>query len=252
MLSKRSHFLGLIVVGVLSTSLMAMSSLFLGLSNSFADGCAPGEPCWEDPKPVAPPVAPPPPLETEKIAPAPVVAPPAAPAPAPAPVEEAKLLFGLTPGFNVFFFDCQDTEFAPALYLDTRSTEVPLNLRVGIEGTRIRDAQQFRFTPESQFFGDEPDFNFLRFPLSLEGVIPVLPGTDILVGGGPDLLVIRGDGSDTDVGWHVGARLEQAVTERFAVSAGGGYLWGEADARGEDLDLDSAFVGASLTIKLNP
>ena len=68
----------------------------------------------------------------------------------------------------------------------------------------------------------------------------------MLLGGGPDLIHTSGNGSDGNVGFHLGARVVKDITENLNASVGAGYLWADTDPAGEDLDLDGAFTGASI------
>lgn len=239
----------------MNKTLLTISGISLGLllagtpTSAVADGCAPGEPCWDDPAPK--------PMRKPQPKPAPVAPPPepvrqkpmSEPEPEPMVKETGGLEFGIAAGFNVLFFDCEDTHVAPALYVDAKHSDVPLNLRLGVEGVDLADSEQYKYTPESQWFQEEPNFSLIRLPLSLEYVHSLAEKTELLVGGGPDLLILGGEAHDTTVGVHLGARVRQALSDSLGVSAGGGYLWGEGDVRNEDYDLGSAFVGADLSYR---
>lgn len=237
---------------MLHKTVLTLSGIGLGLalvaapSVSLADGCAPGEACWNTPK------------KKQMIKPAPAA--PVAPAPmeepmvkeeAPAPVmmeEKGGLNFGIAAGVNVLFFKCEDTEVAPAVYVDVKHDDAPINVRLGVEGARI-EAEQFRFTPGSQFQDGDSDFNFFRIPLSVEYVQPIAEKTEVLVGGGPDLIILRDAANDTTVGFHLGARVRQGLTDNLGLSVGGGYLFAEPEVKNEDFDADSAFVGADVSYR---
>lgn len=227
----------------------------IGIPSAYADGCAPGEPCWEQYKPQ--------PMRREAPAPAPVVReviptpsrqviPTAAPVAAPVVMmdKESPYSFALSGGANILFNDCHDESFAVGAYGDVRKEGLPLNFRLGVEVAHL-NATQFAFTPSSDFFGEEPDFAYVRIPLSVEYIVPVSEKTEFLVGGGPDLIHTSGNGADLEVGAHIGARFVRDVGENLTASVGAGYLWAENSAGngGEDLGLDSAFTGASLGYK---
>lgn len=230
---------------------LAILLVSMGLAfpiNAIAGGCAPGEPCWEDP-----------PKKIMKPRPAPAVVAPApipeevqeAPTPAPVAMKEKDggLVLGLSAGVNVLTFKCEDTHVAPALYLDAGHDDLPLNMRLGVEGVDLADSEQYKHTPESEWFQEEPNFTLIRLPLSLEYVQAIGEKTQVLVGGGPDLLILSGEANDTTVGFHLGARIRQALTDSLGVSVGGGYLWGEADVRSEHYDLESAYIGTDLSYR---
>jgi Outer membrane protein beta-barrel domain len=206
------------------------------LSN--ADGCAPGQPCWKK-KPKAKAKA----AMEAPLAPTPT---PAAPAPVvtPEPVKaDSKMSVGL--GVNVLFFDCEDPTVAPGIRVNYGIADMPLNLQVGFEGANI-DSVQYKFARPHPFGGKNPDITFLRLPVSLEYVIDVAENTGFYLGGGPDLFHIDGEGTDTDVGGHLGARVQHNITDTLGLSVETGYLWAEAKQRSVKTDLDSAYVGTHV------
>ena len=222
-----------------------ISILFAGLTtfsinNANAGGCVEGEPCWKQ--------------YNKPVTRAPAVR-EVVPEAAPEMVKEEPIAIieddsfpyiALSTGLNVMHHDCHEARVATGVYADYRpSDDLPLNLRLGVEASNI-NANQFEFTPSSQFFQDQPDFVFIRIPLSIEYVAPIAEQTDFLIGGGPDIIHTSGNGADGNVGFHLGARFVQSLTDNITASVGAGYLWGETDARGEDLDLDGAFTGASI------
>ncbi|OVE80165.1 hypothetical protein BVY02_01085 [bacterium J17] len=208
------------------------------IQSASAGGCAPGDPCWEEPAAPADvvPAPDPEPMVIEE------------PAPAPAPEPEGELHLGLSAGVNVLYFDCEDTMVAPGVFLDVAHDDLPLNFRVGVEGG-TGEIEQFRFNPDSRLQNDV-DFNFVRIPFSLEYVQSVGEESAVHIGGGPDLFTVSRDISDTDVGMHLGARFVQGITDTLGISVEAGYLWAEANDKGEDIDLDSAYTGVHLNIDL--
>lgn len=202
-----------------------------------ADGCAPGQPCWEKKMKKAPPPAP------GKSAPAPVAVPPPAPAKSEMMKEEGSgLSLGL--GVDTLFFNCEDTHVAPALRVNYMVPEMPLNLMVGVEGTHIHNSDQFRYSEE-----DNHDVNWVRVPFRAEFVLPVSDETTTFFGGGPDIIHIDGFDNDTDVGGHLSARVSQALTEDLSLSVDTGYLWANLEQKGKKYDSDSAFIGTFLDVK---
>ena len=221
-----------------------LSSFFFVAQPAFAGGCAPGEPCYgQFRKPTKP--TPPPAVEEEVIESAPA----ADEKPAMSPVSSG-LRTSVAGGINVLFFDCEDAAVAPGIYANYRIADAPLNIRLGFEGTRFK-AEQWRFAT-NQPFEQEPNINYFRFPLALEFVAPIIgDATELFVGAGPELDVINGTGNDTDVGWHVGARIEHAVADNLGLSLSSGYSWSDMKMSGEEVDLDSAYVGTHLTYNFN-
>lgn len=236
---------------ILVSTVLVAGLVMTGIPSAFADGCAPGEPCWEKYKPR--------PVRREAVAPAPVVR-----EVAPAPVmlkkepvtlrqeivedvSEYSLL--VSAGANVMYYNCHDTQIAGGIYGDVRKEGLPLNFRTGIEISNL-NATDFFFQPDSAFFQEEPDFVLVRIPISLEYVIPVSEETEVLVGGGIDLIQTSGRGSDGDVGGHLEARLVQDLGSDISASVGTGYLWANTDTEGgENLDLKGAYTGASIGYK---
>ncbi len=217
----------------------------------YADGCAPGQPCWDD----APKVQKRVPVRRENIpAPAPVrKKSPIEVAPTPMAKESGPLNLGIAGGVNLLYLNCEDTTVLPSLMVDYQpDADLPINLRLGVEGGKL-DAEQGYYTPSSQFFMDKIDTTLIRVPLSVEYIHPVGEETKVFMGGGPSLLMIDGDADnsgievdDTDVGLHLGARVQQAISDNIAVSLEGGYMFAEMDAAGDDFDLNGAFTGLHL------
>ena len=224
-------------------------------NSAVADGCAPGQPCYEAPKPkkAAPsPVKLKPVAEPEEI-PAAVEEPEPEPEPEPLATyeeQESGLIFSLGAGVNVLYFDCEDTRVAPGVYADVRGENAPVNIRLGFEGTNF-ESEQKRFTAGSPFFNDDPEVNFYRVLGSLEYVAELADDLSLFIGGGPDLIRVNGDVDDTTVGGHLSSRLQKNITESINLAVEGGYLWADIDEKGEDLELDSFFTGVQLVFSLN-
>jgi hypothetical protein len=122
----------------------------------------------------------------------------------------------------------------------------PVNLRIGVEGAGI-NSEQKKFTRASRHFGEEPDINFYRVPISAEYVIPVGEATTLYAGGGVDIIRINGAVDDTDVGGHLETRVRQNLTQKVSVSGSAGYLFANAQGNNKErFDLDTAYTGLYL------
>lgn len=242
-MSKSKNFLPIALLPV------AVVAYFGLASSAYAGGCAPGQECWEEPVRRAPKVTRPATPEKQMEAPADV----AEPTPEPlAMIDEdsdAGSRFGIAAGVNVLYFDCEETEVAPGIFVDYQpSADLPINLRLGVEGTSVGGAEQFRFR-EDTAFTEDPDFTLVRIPLSIEHITEISEDLRFFIGGGPELIDVSDDVDDTLVGLHLGARVQQQFTDSLGVSVGAGYIFAEADddTTGEEVDLDSAFTGVHLT-----
>ncbi|MCI5065206.1 porin family protein [bacterium] len=215
--------------------------LSLGLASAaLADGCLPGEPCYEAP------------AKMEKAAP---------------PLEEPAVMGKemdfqeaaateevcdgwanrLSAGAPIWFFQEEGTEVGGGLYLDTYSCCQPYNFRIGAEVNHM-DADQ----PNALTAAERPDkvaeLTFVRIPLSVEYVVPVANRTNLFFGLGPDIITTANDISDTGVGMHISARLLHDFTDHFGLAVEAGYMWGEVEAgEGGDVDLDNTFIIPSLS-----
>ena len=217
-----------------------------------AGGCAPGQDCYEDAalkktRPAG--------VTSEVISPVdadPEEVPEAA---SEASSDDSGLNLAIAAGVNVLYFDCEDAAVAPGIFVDYQPDEdLPINIRFGVEGTQVDDAEQFQFRVNTALSQTSPDFDFIRIPLSIEHVTELGDHTNLFIGGGPDLIIVDGDNNidDTIVGLHLGARVQQDITEDFAVSLGAGYLFAEADAGDDDeeFDLDGAYTGVHFVANL--
>ena len=238
----------------ISFSFAVLSTLAITATTSaYADGCAPGQPCWEEnnvPRrtqraPIQRRVVEPEVQQEiiEEVIEEPVVV----------ETSGGDLNLGISGGVNVFYFNCEDTMVAPSLMVDYQpDSSLPINLRLGVEGGSL-DAEQYYHTPESQFFQDKLDLSFIRVPLSIEYILKSSEDTKAFIGGGPSLLMIDGDSDvggvdvdDTDVGLHLAVRVQQAVSDNIAVSLEGGYLFSEMEADNSDFDAEGAYTGVHL------
>lgn len=147
----------------------------------------------------------------------------------------------LSAGVPVWMFDKEDTDLGGGIYLDTYSCCHPINLRVGAEVGHI-DLSQGSALANAEFPGKEVNATFVRIPFAAEYVHSLGDSTQLFVGGGPDIINTANDVSDTNVGLHLSARLHHQISNHFGVALEGGYMWGEVDGEGGDIELDGAFV----------
>lgn len=144
-------------------------------------------------------------------------------------------------GVPVWFFDDEDTEVGAGGYLDVFNCDMPLNFRVGVEGTHMNVNQ-----PGSAAIQEAPnkeaELSFYRIPFALEYMTPVMEATTLYLGLGPDLIRTANDLSEFTVGMHLSARVLYEFDNNFGVGVEGGYMWGEVDGPAGDINLDNAFV----------
>jgi len=88
---------------------------------------------------------------------------------------------------------------------------------------------------------------FLRIPIGFEYIQPLANGTNLYVGGGPDILHTANDITETNVGMHVATRIHHAFDERFGAALEVGYMWGYLNNPGKDVNLSNAYVTPSVT-----
>lgn len=151
----------------------------------------------------------------------------------------------LSPGVSVWMLDEEDTETAPALYLDVWNTSVPLNWRVGVEGQHV-DLEQDEAASLADGVGRQPRVTFIRIPFSVEYKHDFDRNFTGYFGGGPDLNVFANDASEVQVGGHLGARIAYNFDEHWGVSLDGGYMWADLDEGDADVDLNGAYVSPLL------
>lgn len=164
------------------------------------------------------------------------------------PVPEAdndEWILGAHAGVTVFALADEHTQVGPALFFDARNTSVPLNFRVGVEGTHL-NVQQSRVDGRPDI-GDTPDLTYVRVPTAIEYVADLCDKSTLYVGGGPDLISISGLGNDTDWGAHLGARVLNKITDNMGISLEAGYQWADLDIYGGPIDLDGAYVTTLLS-----
>lgn len=150
-------------------------------------------------------------------------------------------------GVPVWFFEDEDTEVGAGGYLDFYPCDMPLNLRVGIEGVHM-NLDQPNAASIAEAPGKSPEISFYRIPFAVEYVMPLMEATDLYLGLGPDLIRVANDTSDWSVGMHLSARLAYDLGNNFGLGLEGGYMWGEVDNNtGDDIKLDNAFVIPTLS-----
>ncbi|MDC0358231.1 hypothetical protein OAO01_05385 [Oligoflexia bacterium] len=208
--------------------------LILIADTVFADGCSPGEPCYETPAPA--------------VVEAPVAVVPAAIAP---PVEEKACGWGnrIAAGVPVWFFQEESTEVGGGIYLDVYNCVHPINLRIGAEVNHM-GVDQPNAMNSAEFPGKATRMTFVRIPFAVEYIVAVGENTSFFIGGGPDLIRTANDVSDTTVGMHLSGRLVHEFDGHFGVGVEAGYMWGEvSDDGGGDIDLDNTFIIPTLSYR---
>lgn len=144
-------------------------------------------------------------------------------------------------GYGVWFFDEEDNQGFPALYGDMFCPADSLNFRVGIEG-RHMDLHQPNAQSSAEWIGKTTSITLIRIPFAVEYYHELSPHWSMNLGGGPDILNVANDISDTSVGMHLGGRIHYAFTANWGVSLDAGYMWGEVNSSGGDINLDQAYV----------
>lgn len=148
----------------------------------------------------------------------------------------------LSPGVNVWMFDDEDSEVAPALHYDFWNTDTPLNYRVGVEGAHL-DLEQDNAAGLADGPGREPRVTFVRIPFAVEYRHALGDALTWYIGGGPDLNIFANDASDTQVGGHLGTRLGWNFDEHWGISVDAGYMWANIDeSETGDVNLDGAYI----------
>ncbi len=149
-------------------------------------------------------------------------------------------------GVPVWFFDKEGNTSGAGAYLDVFNTQQRLNFRVGVEGRHMylgQDAAQ----SAAEFTDKTPRITYIRIPFSVEYIIPTgLEATDLFIGGGPDIVHTANDISSTSVGGHLSARINYAFYGNWGVALEGGYMWGDANRPGKDVNLDGAYITPTL------
>lgn len=188
--------------------------------------------------------------------PAPVAAPAKVeePAPVAAPVKTAEEWIDdpecwhtrLSAGVGPLFFDEEDTTAFPGMYLDFWRPDYPINLRVGVEG-RHMDLHQPNADASAEFPGKTTEITLVKIPFAVEWYHKLTEELTLYAGGGPDIINTANDIGETSVGFHLGSRLHYAFNYNWGVGVEGGYMWGEVDSPGGDIDLDHAYVMPQLS-----
>ena len=148
----------------------------------------------------------------------------------------------LSAGVPVWFFDKEDAQAAAGLYIDAAPCDLPLKLRVGVEGRHI-DIDQDGAENYAEAPGKATKITFIRIPFAAEYVYQIDQGWNWYTGGGPDLIRTANDLSDFTVGLHLSTRLEYEFENQIAVALEGGYMWSEVERHDKgDISLDGAYV----------
>jgi hypothetical protein len=150
-------------------------------------------------------------------------------------------------GVPVAFFNQEEKNLPLAgMAVDFWCNELPLNVRVGVEGRHMYLSQ------DSAQYGREWEdkttrVTYLRIPFSFEYKHDLSKTSSFYIGAGPDIIHTANDITETAVGMHVSARLYQEVYKSFGVSLEAGYMWGSLDGEDGDIKLDNAYVTPMLS-----
>ncbi len=220
--------------------------LSLTLTNTLlADGCLPGEPCWDPPR-RAPEVV----YESEPEVIYETPQPTYVPEPqAPVEVEPVPMMkksswnLGLEPGVAAFMHRCWGTEVAPSLMFNIGREDSPWNVRTG--------AQWYDLSDTALNIGFETDI--IRIPLLLEYGMEVSNTAKLMLGGGINGILVDGFAGQSDdefIGGSLGVRYVQSLMDNIDLSVAGEYLFAESDIKtgdGEDLLLDGPVITTGLS-----
>ena len=169
---------------------------------------------------------------------------PVSPAPEALPVVEDGWKYRISPGLATWFFKDEDNITAPGLYFDAWPTDVPINLRIGVEGRHL-DLEQNAARSSAEFEGLNTEVTYVRIPMAVEYRRDLCEKWMWTVGGGPDILRMANDVSEWDVGLHLGTRLNYNFAENWSVGVEGGYMWATVGAT-EDIDMDGWYLNAQV------
>lgn len=153
--------------------------------------------------------------------------------------------YRLSPAVPVWFFEDEDTRPAAGLYIDAWRTDLPWNFRVGVEGRHMnldQDAAQFG----REWIDKTTRVTYMRIPFAVEYMDSIGKDTTWFIGGGPDIIHLANDISETDVGGHIGTRLHYGFNDNWGVSLEAGYMWARLDGEGDKINLDGAYVTPAL------
>lgn len=154
--------------------------------------------------------------------------------------------FRLAAGVPVWFFDEESELPGAGLYADLFNNGRRVNFRIGVEGRHMYLGQE-EAESASEFPGKTPRITYMRIPLSAEYIVALDgDGTQLFLGGGPDIVHTANDIESTEVGAHLSARVLHNFDENWGIALEGGYMWGSADMPGDDVNLDGAYVTPTL------
>ncbi len=151
----------------------------------------------------------------------------------------------LSAGTPVWFFDEEDNEVAPGIYLDAWDCNVPLNYRVGVEFRHL-DLEQENAAGLGETPGADPEVTFVKIPFAVEYYQELSDDLTWFIGLGPDILNLANDISDTSVGMHISTRVHYAFNEHWGASLDWGYMWGDLDGDNGDIEMDHWFLTPAI------
>lgn len=152
----------------------------------------------------------------------------------------------LAGGLPIWFFEKEGNIPGAGAYIDTFNTNENINLRVGVEGREMFLGQDVAQSA-AEFPGKGTKITYLRIPFSAEYILPTgMESTDLFLGGGPDIVHTANDIGSTTVGGHLSARLNYAFYDGWGVALEAGYMWGEANRPGKDVNLDGAYITPTI------
>lgn len=165
--------------------------------------------------------------------------------------DESGWIFGVSPVVTVNFFDEDRERPNYGLHFNARHSDVPLNLRIGVEGSDFDSEQDALVQTWLDAGGGEPgpDITYLRFPVAVEYWMPLGERGNLYAGPGYNLIRMDDLVEDTVSGLHVSGRLGYEIIEdSLELTAEGGYLWTEdLETPNGDVDFSGAFVQGGMT-----
>ncbi len=149
-------------------------------------------------------------------------------------------------GVPVWFFDDESNLPGAGAYVDVFNNDRRINLRLGVEGRHMYLSQDAAASA-AEWSDKTTRITYMRIPLSVEYIVPLqMEGTQLFLGGGPDLVHTANDIESTEVGGHLSARMLYDFYENWGVAVEGGYMWGNAHRSGKDVNLDGAYITPTL------
>lgn len=167
---------------------------------------------------------------------------------------EPEWIIGFSPVVTMNFFDEDRERPNYGFHVNVRKSDIPLNLRVGVEGSDF-NSEQDAFSSTAVAQGRAPfetDITYLRFPIAVEYYMELSDRTNLYVGPGYNLIRIDDLEDENGSGLHVSGRIGWEILEdQLELTAEGGYMWTEdLETTGGDVDFSGPFVSGGLTYHL--